>query len=123
MLVLFLEHNAIFKTVGFFSVSQPIVSVETRSDTSIDSLSGGKTSAISKSKECHTSKRKRTPSPSREDLHRELITQEIGKVKLEKKNVSLERVKLKHEIKTTKWHDTVFSCVQSGCDGHTAGTA
>ncbi len=85
MLVLFLQQISTFKTAFFFAVSQPIVSVGTRSDTSFDSLSGGKTSAISKSKECHTSKRKRTPSPSREDLHKELITQEISKVKLEKK--------------------------------------
>ena len=54
-----------------------------------------------------------TSSPSREDLHKELIKQEISKVKLEKKGVSLEIVKLRHEIKTTKRHDSNFSCVYS----------
>ncbi len=55
-----------------------------------------------------------TYSPSREDLHKELIKQVINKVKLEKKRkVSLEIVKLRHGIKTTKRHDSGFSCVYS----------
>ncbi len=55
-----------------------------------------------------------TYSPSREDLHQELIKQVINKVKLEKKSkVSLEIVKMRPGIRTTKWHDSGFSCVYS----------
>ena len=39
-----------------------------------------------------------TFSPPREDLHKELIKQEISKVKLEKRKGSLEIAKLRHGI-------------------------
>lgn len=50
----------------------------------------------------HRASRRKAASPTREDLHKELIKQEISKTKLHKRKISLQITKLRLEIKNIR---------------------